>query len=180
MSRTCNRMKTYFGFAAVLIAVVLPLTATSQRSPDSPMWPKQAGAYIATSSEAIPAFPKQLSGYRSEEGKDFWSKPFSTKGTLRVFRGNDWQGIGKFPNTMNGCSSGVFMIRWRSAYPTDRIESTVAYSAAVASGSAPKTGVFGYMSGTNCEQPMFKFAGSSSGDTLVDIYYELKFWQAAP
>lgn len=36
------------------------------------------------------------------------------------------------------------------------------------------------LSGTNCDQPMFKFADSRNGDTLVDIYYELKFWQAAP
>jgi len=45
-----------------------------------------------------------------------------------------------------------------------------------------KIGSFGYMSGTNCEQPMFKFSGAVNGDksTLVDVYYELKFWQAAP
>jgi hypothetical protein len=38
------------------------------------------------------------------------------------------------------------------------------------------------MSGSNCEQPMFKFAGTVKGNksTLVDIFYELKFWQAAP
>jgi len=29
---------------------------------------------------------------------------------------------------------------------------------------------------------MFRFAGAADGNksTLVDVYYELKFWQAAP
>jgi hypothetical protein len=35
---------------------------------------------------------------------------------------------------------------------------------------------YGYMYGTNCDQPLFKVTES----TLVDVYYELKFWQAAP
>lgn len=148
-----------------------------------PAWPKQHGAYIADSSEAIPLFPNTLDGFRSKDDKDFWGKPFSTKGTIRVFQGKDWEGIWKFPNTMNGCSSGVFMIRWRSAYPDVRVQTSAVNNAAVASRFATKPGAFGYMSGTNCDQPMFKFAEAlnrSKGTTLVDIYYELKFWQAAP
>ncbi len=164
----------------LLIMVLLLLNAAESQQKVRPAWPKQFGAYIATSSETIPLFPRALSGYRSKEGKDFWGKPFSAKGTIRVFKGQDWEGISKFPNTMNGCSSGVFMIRWRSAYATDRIQTSAVNNVAVASKSQMKPGVFGYMSGTNCDQPMFKFADSLNGDTLVDIYYELKFWQAAP
>ena len=146
-------------------------------------WPKDFGAFIGASSEEIPAFPSTLSGFRSQDGKDFWSKPFSTKGYIRAHQGNDWEGIWKFPCTMNGCSHGVFMIRWRSADPVIRIHSVVAYSSAVISRPEVKTGTFGYMSGTNCEQPMFKFADSIyrvQGSLLVDVFYELKFWQAAP
>jgi hypothetical protein len=177
--RTCNRTKV-FGFVAFLITALSPLTAMSQRGPARPTWPKQAGAYIATSSEAIPAFPKQLSGYRSEDGKDFWGKPFSVTGTMRVFQGNGWLGIPNFPSTMNGCSSGFFMIRWRSAYPDVPVQSSVRYSATVTGRGDIKTGGFGYMSGTNCEQPMFNFgdARGRNGATLVDVHYELKFWQA--
>jgi hypothetical protein len=163
----------------VLIALLLILSvAESQQR--KPMWPKQSGAYIATSSETIPLFPRALSGYRSEEGKDFWNKPFSTKGTIRVFKDQGWQGIWKFPNTMNGCSSGVFMIRWRSADANVHIQTSADNNATVASRSQTKPGVFGYMAGTNCDQPLFKFAESSDGATLVDVYFELKFWQAAP
>jgi hypothetical protein len=153
----------------------------AERSP-ARLWPEQLGGYVATSSEAIPAFPSELSGYRFEAGKDFWGKPFSEKGTIRVFQRSGWQGIPKFPATMNGCSSGVFMIRWRSAHPETPVESSLrSYNALVEVDTKPAQG-FGYMSGTNCEQPMFKFPDEPNryGATLVDVYYELKFWQAAP
>jgi pyrimidine deaminase RibD-like protein len=156
---------------------------TNQQNAVSLEWPKDLGAYVATSSEEIPLFPPTLSGFRSEDGKDFWGKPFSTRGSVRIGQGGDWEGIWKFPNTMNGCSHGVFMIRWRSADPNIRVHSVVAYSAAVVSRSEVKTGIFGYMSGTNCDQPMFKFADAPyrvQGTLLVDVFYELKFWQAAP
>jgi hypothetical protein len=165
------------------MSTLLALGGRSQQSAVPLEWPKDLGAYIANSSEEIPLFPSTLSGYRSEDGKDFWSKPFSTRGSIRIFQGSDWEGIWKFPNTMNGCSHGVFMVLWRSADPNIRVHSVVAYSATVASGSEAKTGIFGYMSGTNCEQQMFKFADALNrlrGTLLVDLFYELKFWQAAP
>ena len=143
------------------------------------VWPNQ-GAYITTASESIPPFPNKLSGYTSKTGQDFWGKPFRSKGTIRVFQAAGWQGIPGFPNTMNGCSAVLFMIRWRSGNPEVRVQSSVRYSAGT---SAPvKTGAFGYMAGSNCEQPMFSFGDTLNANksNLVDIYYELKFWQAAP
>ena len=80
---------------------------------------------------------------------------------------------------MNHCSDGVFMIRWRSANPNVRTATNIGYSTDVLSGTA-KTGAFGYMYGTNCEEPLFKFASAGDSSTLEDIYYELKFWRAAP
>ena len=154
-------------------------TARSEIS--QPSWPKNQGVYIASSSETIPIFPRALSGYRSESNKDFWGETFASRGTLRIFDSNGWEGIPDFPSTMNGCSAGVFMIRWRSAHPNVCIASTLGYSTDVTYGK-PKTGSFGYMYGNNCEQPLFRFADphDSNETNLVDIYYELKFWQAAP
>ena len=82
---------------------------------------------------------------------------------------------------MNGCAAGAFMIRWRLSDPEVRVESSVRFSGKDTSATT-KSGSFGYMSGSNCEQPMFKFIGTVNGNssTLVDVYYELKFWQAAP
>ena len=150
-----------------------------QQSNERPAWPEEHGEYIATSSETIPHFPETLSGFRpAEENKDFWNRPFPVQGLIRLFEGDDWQGIPKFPNTMNDCSDGFFMIRWRSSDPNVGVRSSVRYSSK--SKAKEKTGIFGYMSGTNCEQPMFKFGDAVNEATLVDVYYELKFWQAAP
>jgi hypothetical protein len=144
-------------------------------------WPKDLGVYIAASRKAIPPFPVALTGFRSDSGKDFWGNEFGLHGSIRIFEGNGWAGIPDFPNTMNGCSEGVFMIRWRSANPDVRIASSRGYSTDNISAER-KIGSFGYMYGTNCEQPLFKFAGTLNGNqsNLVDVYYELKFWRAAP
>lgn len=145
----------------------------------SAAWPERHGEFIATSSETIPLFPTTLGGFRpAEENKDFWNKPFPVRGWIRLFEGNDWEGIPNFPHTMNGCSHGVFMIRWRSAHPDTLARSSVRYSSK--SEGDEKIGAFGYMSGTNCEQPMFKIVATPNRHTLVDLFYELKFWQAAP
>lgn len=144
-------------------------------------WPEEQGVYIANSSETIPPFPPALSGYRSEDNKDFWGNTFAFRGTLRIFDSDGWAGIPDFPTTQNNCSAGVFMIRWRSAHESVPIASIVGYSPDVTYGEA-KIGSFGYMYGNNCEQPLFRFADAPNrGETnLVDIYYELRFWQAAP
>lgn len=142
-------------------------------------WPADTGAYIAASGEAIPPFPDTLTGFRPVgDDKDFWNKPFPAKGSVRVSVGNGWQGIPNFPNTMNGCSHGIFMMRWRSENSDVLVRSSMRH-AAVTKGRE-KAGAFGYMTGTNCEQPMFKFGRANNRATLVDVFYELKFWQAAP
>jgi hypothetical protein len=96
-----------------------------------PVWPTHRGANVTTSSESIPLFPKRLSGFISEAGQDFWGKPFPSRGTMRIFQGQSWQGIPDFPNTQNGCSSGAFMIRWRSANPDVRVQSSARYSSEI-------------------------------------------------
>jgi hypothetical protein len=146
-----------------------------------PSWPNNQGVYISTSSENIPHFPRALSGYRAAGDKDYWDRPFAINGSIRIGEGNGWEPIPDFPLTMNHCSDGVFMIRWRSANPDVLVATAIGYHY---SGEiyATETGTFGFMQGTNCEEPMFKFAGTLNGNqsNLVDVYYELKFWQAAP
>lgn len=170
--------------AGLVVAGFVLLTAFSA-SLSSPIarsaWPKKRGVYTATSSETIPLFPHALSGFRSENNKDFWDHIFACRGSIRIFKGSGWSGIPDFPATMNGCSNGVFMIRWRSGLPIESALGYIEFTHEFKVSTAPKTGTFGYMYGTNCEQPMFKFVGAaSSPDTLTDVFYELKFWQAAP
>jgi hypothetical protein len=166
-----------YGAAITMCILVLAHFASSQ------VWPKRLGVYIAKSSSAIPVFPRVLSEYRfAGKNKDFWGNSFDTDGTTRIFEGNDWTELDKFPNTMNHCSAGVWMLRWRSANPAVRVSTGTAnntYDQGVSNG---KTGSYGYMYGSNCEQPYFKFAHAINGNesNLVDIYYEIKFWKAAP
>jgi hypothetical protein len=146
-------------------------------------WPKQNGAFSAKSSEAIPSFPARLSGFRSEPGKDFWDKPFRTKSTLRVFQGSGWSQIRDFPKSMNACGAGRFMLRWRSSNLDVLVEAATGYFGDVrVINSQVMSASYGYMQGTNCEEPLFRFGKTLNGNqsTLVDIYYELMFWQAAP
>ena len=144
-------------------------------------WPTQQGAYIADSSEAIPHFPSALSGFKSEDGKDFWGNKFDSSGSIRVVDGNAWEVIPDFPQTMNHCGEGMFMVRWRSGNSDVVIDSTLGYSPDKTSSQA-KIGSFGYMLGTNCDEPMFKFSHvrNNNESNIADVHYELKFWQAAP
>ena len=146
-----------------------------------PLWPTKPGVFIATSSETIPLFPRALNRYRSVNNKDYWDRPFSCTGSIRIFEGSGWTVIPDFPTTMNHCSDGVFMLRWRSANPDVRITTALgSFDSTVV--SPTKTGKCGYVYSNNCEQLMFKFNGTLNGSdaNLADLYYEVKFWQAAP
>lgn len=175
-----NRFR--FSLAVTLVTVCLPAFVGAQRAGRS-NWPKD-GVYLATSSETIPQFPRALSGYRPTGDLDYWDHPlpFSLHGSIRISQGGGWQAISDdFPKTMNHCSAGVFMIRWRSDNPNVLVSTALANELDTPETSV-QTGRFGYMRGWNCVQPAFKFGRAINGNksNLVDIYYELKFWRAAP
>ncbi len=164
----------------VLVALALPIVVGAQRAGRA-AWPKKDGVYLAASSGSMPEFPRTFSGYRPTGNLDYWDHklPFSLHGSIRLFEGNAWEKISDdFPITMNHCSAGIWMIRWRSANPNVRIASGIANDANRV--EYQKTGTFGYMQSYNCEQPVFKFVASRDSSTLVDMYYELKLWRAAP
>lgn len=164
-------------------AAVLCLGLLAVGTLSAQVWPKRQGVYIAKSSAAIPAFPRKISEFRfAGANRDFWGKHYDTEGSTRIFEGNDWEELYEFPNTMNHCTTGVWMLRWRSANPAVKISTRIANNNYDQGMTPWKTGTYGYMYGTNCEQPYFKFASVArgNGSNLVDIYYEIKFWKAAP
>jgi len=162
---------------AIAVVLLVPFNVMSQHAGAS--WARTSSVSIATSSKYIPAFPSTLRGFQSDNGKDFWGHDFVMHGSMRVFDNNGWANIPDFPNTMNHCGEGIFMIRWKCANPNVRIASTLGYSPDLVTVKA-KFGNCGYIVGTNCEQPLFKFI-DTNGDTsnLADIHYELKFWRSA-
>ena len=174
--------------AIAVVTVLFLIMLVGCHSGSRPTWPKLetglVGVYIATSSKTIPDFPRELPEYRDTGEMNYWGEPYTLHGTIRIFEGNDWTTISDFPWSGNHCGEGLFMIRWRTSNPDVRVASNVAYSPDPSFNDAKKakTGSFGYMLGTNCERPLFKFVGTVEGNksNLVDIYYEVKFWRAAP
>lgn len=149
-------------------------------------WTKNGGVNIAKSSKQVPAFPRSIIDYRSAvTNKDLSGNKFKWSGSIRV--GSDWTGIPDFPNTIDTCTAGVFMIRWRTRNripvksSLDRMPENE-QRINLADNSDAKTGKFGYMYASNCNQPLFKVVERSKNgsSTAVDIYYELKFWKTVP
>ena len=174
-------------YAQSLHILVNDLSGISDKPPinnltdSKPIWPDELGTYVVSASEDIPPFPDTLQMFRfAGVNTDFWGKEFICTGSIRIFDGAGWDGIYAFPHIQNHCTAGLFMIRWRCANPQIFVNSTLSYSTDLASDG--DLGISGYMFGTNCEQPLFKIETelNNSGSTLADIFYELKFWQAAP
>jgi hypothetical protein len=154
----------------------------SQASPNPlEAWPKKMGNYIVKTGKLAPNFPLSLDKFRSEKNINYWGDRFITNGSVRIFGTEGWQMIPDFPLTQNGCSRGVFMMRWRADNDMVRVATNIGYSVEYID-TPGQIGSSGYMFGTNCEQPMFKFVGTRNDNesTLSDIYYEINFWQAAP
>ena len=160
-----------------------PLVAGSVSAEASP-WGSGDGAFPIAAQAPLPEFPEKLAGYRYRYGLDFWGNPYDELGRVRVFSGSDWTEIyPAFPKTMNGCSNGKYMIRWRSLNPDVLIESATGYHGDVrVRGSVAKPATQGIMQGHNCSEPLFKFSKTKNGNksTLADVVYEIKFWRAAP
>ena len=145
-----------------------------------PTWPDRMGEFSARSRASIPYFPVALSGYRSEANKVFRGKSYLTRGSIRVEDGDDWRGLKHFPRARNGCSSGLFMLRWRLSDPAIKVYSTI--DNPDKSPAKVATGTYGYMYGSVCDKPQFKFAKATKPNWSkhVDVFYESKFWQATP
>jgi hypothetical protein len=161
----------------------------NNRFPESPAMLPGRGAYVAHSSTGIPAFPTALSGYRSVRGgKDYYGRRYPYTGELSVHK-HGWTALyPDFPvSGMSHCGIGVFMIRWRADIPNQLIKSSLGpYSKSLCDSDcgeeAKSASSFGYMHGTACDQPMFKFGADPAHPEVngARIHYELKFWQAAP
>ena len=177
-------MRKQLALAVIAITVVVLPTVISAQRRTRPLWPKKFGVFSATSSGTIPLFPRAWNGYRpARAGFNYWGERFESSGVIRV--GESWDGIPNFPVTMNHCSEGVFMIRWRADSPDVRIASMLAsqdINLNYMSDNSVKVGSFGYMYGFICVQPAFRLSRTVNGNmsNIADIYYEVKFWQAAP
>ncbi len=162
------------------IVIVLLLTAGMSATAFGDSWPKEQGVYTAITFEKVPAFPVKLAGYRALDGEDFFGEDVQLSGVMTVDDGAGWQMIDEFPSSSIDCIAGAYMVRWQVSDPYVTVQSAIDNPRDTPPPPI-KTGSFGYMYGSSCTEPRFKFA-ASKGKTKaesVDIKYELKFWKTA-
>jgi len=101
---------------------------------------------------------------------------------LRVFSSQP-NYIANFPWTMNGCSDGEITAAWRSLTPGDAVSAgptdvhgSTTLTASQVSGIT--TGEQGLVTGDNCHEPVFFFAGSTGADNLTDVAVTYQRWTA--
>jgi len=160
----------------------------SQTSPES-IWKRGKPVMVVSSASRIPEFPSRWGGYAPmAPGLDFWGQRFKTRGSERVFEGDrEWtrieDGVGnKFPKSMNGCWAGLWLMRWRSSNDEVVVEAAVGYIGDVKVVEYSRDGRYGYMMSSNCYEPLFRFKKAINGNPsgLVDVLYEIKFFEARP
>ena len=169
-----SQMKLFNAIAAAAVlgtslATISPAQASNQW-PSKKFYPPRAETVAARN--LIPKFPPALPGFIRVPGRDFWNKPVSERGQVRTFGDGGWQSIRDFPNTMNGCHNGVFLLRWRSSGGPVLSAVGTRFNADF---KAPKASTYGYIYGTNCQKPLFQSVRSSS---INNVMYEVLFFQA--
>lgn len=140
-----------------------PKESTAETS-EGGSWPTELGAYRTSSSAGIPPFPERLEGYKPSGGPE--------SGVMRVFKGQEWKSLPNVEAAHNGCSHSIWMVRWRSANTITVLTTS--------EGRDAGESTHGYMLGSRCNQPNFKFGATDGSSTLVDVFYEIQHWNAAP
>ncbi len=168
---------------------------TPEKTEPVKVWTEGEQVETVDSEDEIPEFPDELVGYSAmPKGTDFWGEPFKSPSSVRVFEGgpadgkeDDWTRVENgngdyFPKTMNGCGAGIWLMRWRSNNDDVVVEAGVGYIGDVKVVELSKEGRYGYMQSSNCYEPLFRFKKAINGNSssLVDVLYEVKFFEARP
>ena len=135
----------------------------------------------------MPSQPTKIKGWEYKSNQDYWGSAFKGTGEIRVFDDGKPQsvldcmsassGCIQFPATQNSCSSGIFILRWRSMNPDVQIAATTQFAGLL--NKDWKEGTKGYLIGTNCHAPLFKFhsVSNKNGSSLADIRFDVRMWR---
>ena len=172
LTHRTNQMKLFTAIAAAAVIGTSLITANPVQA--SYQWPVKSfyppRAQTVSTRNQIPKFPLSLPEFVRVPGRDFWNKPINERGQVRTFGNESWQTINQFPNTMNGCHNGVFLLRWRSA--NGPVMSAVGWSTRKADFKASNPASYGFMYGTNCQMPLFKSVEKSRiNNVIYDVFY---------
>ena len=141
-------------------------------------WPKEQGVYTAATAKQIPAFPAKLAGFQPRPGEDYFGETFPSTGTVTVAEDDDWEFIEDFSYSGIDCIAGVYTLRWQLSDPAVTIRTAIENPRDKPPPPMP-TGSFGYMYGSSCTQPRFKFVSSTGKNKAISVVvqYEIKFWK---
>ena len=173
-----NKNHTISLIMKLLASLIITLLGSTLTTNPALSWPQEIGssaeALTTDSRGEIPSFPASIPGFIREPGLDFWNKPTNERGQVRTYGDSKWEGIHDFPNTQNGCDNGIFLIRWRAT--GGPVYSATGHSPTAIHHIAEKPSAFGYMHGSNCQQPLFK---GINPNTINNVLYEVIFWKAS-
>lgn len=160
---------------AVTVTVTIaasPGDATPHATSTTSGWPLETGGQ---GEEPSPQFPTAMDGWQLV---DTWSD------LPRAFVGDMWTKPSgpygdEFPDTMNGCGTQRFLVRWR-ALATDATVLARWNTQDIEFGQ-PTSANAGWMDLDGCRAPEFKLAGeTAAGSTLTDVTVSLQRWIPAP
>jgi hypothetical protein len=175
-------MRRLVGVVVLVVAMVTVSSAPSGATVDSAAVvtsdipipkPGYAIARSVPYSQSVPAFPSSISGT---------SRLGSCRTTVRLFEGDRWSYIPEWRGpSANLCYEHVWAVRWRSANPDVTVRAG-AYAVPDITIERAKPGGAGYISGTSCNAPEFKFGSAINGNesNLVDVYVEWRGWTVKP
>lgn len=124
-------------------------------------------------SQSVPSLPTRISGT---------SRLGTWRTTLRLFEGDEWAYVDEWRGpSANYCNDYVWAVRWRSANPDVTITAG-AYAIPDLTLGKAKPGGAGYISGTSCNAPEFRFGSAINGNqsNLVDVNLEWRVWTVEP
>ncbi|MGA9600483.1 MAG: hypothetical protein WBS22_09570 [Methylocystis sp.] len=134
---------------------------------------------VYAANEDIPPFPEALAGWKqTPPGRDFWGEAAKSSGVVHVGEGNnEWTHIPEFLPSQNDCDTGIFLVRWKTKDTDAAVDSGLLFATAV---DDVKSGSFGFLGGSNCHEPIFRFKATNNRRTHnnVDIIYEVRFYDS--
>ncbi len=124
-----------------------------------------------------PPFPSSLDHWRFDTEWDDTPRAFS--GQWSAVAGADSD---RFPATMNGCDSGLFLVRWRAVSTRSVVRSTYQHSGATGNEfmGESRSGTTGWMILDQCQIPQFTLERDSAGSTLTDVAVSVQHYWPAP
>lgn len=163
---------------------------SSLMTPRDVVWDSSAGIHTVLTLKEVQPFPDTYGDYNLVTGEvDATGGQFKPTGRidLNTTGNEEWFSVpdgfgGTFAKTSQGCEDGMWMIRWRSKDRHQTVVSSKYYTPRGAIIAPSALGPYGFMVGSNCEEPLFRIydeAEGFTGPTEASVEFEIRFWRTS-